>query len=411
MKTTKLAERTGKFAAAYGGPSGTKLQGAGMQQVVVVGAAGLQAGSLLDAIFRVVPPSDVAAVDVAWPSDRANALTSCGVNVVIIDGSEGALAAAVRDSKVVVNLAGPYHLLGTRVLDAAIREGANYLDICDDADVTAQILSRDQRAAAAGITAITGLGSSPGTTNVLARVAVDFLGFPDETTVDISWIVDHADLSRSVVEHLLHCFATARAGQASATPSWEELDPRWVSFPEPVGRQRVVLLGHPEPLTLTRALGVKAATNRGGIAPAEYTHLCWLLARGREQTPPNGQAALWDVFDQFAAALRQPSTRCGSGLVIDVQCRGRRVIFRSGSTMTMDHATGLPCAAGTLLLLNKTFSKPGVFSPESLDPRSFFEALRSVSDGGGGLQATLEMAGEEPTPIRIRDLLANAATR
>jgi saccharopine dehydrogenase-like NADP-dependent oxidoreductase len=381
------------------------------RQLVVVGAAGAQAASMQASIFRAISPADVTAIDVSWPADRSKALSSKGAEVRTIDGTGKALADAIRGSQTVVNLAGPYHRLGTLVLDATIRAGANYLDICDDVDVTRQILERHGEAVEAGVTAITGLGSSPGMTNVLVRVAVEYLGEPAETTADISWVVDHSDLSTAVVEHLLHCFATIHGREPGPVPGWDELEPRWVNFPEPVGHELVVLLGHPEPLTLTRFLGLKTVTNRGGIAPVEYTQLCWLLARARQFVADDETETLGKGFDWFDSAFAKRLVRQGSGLVIQVRRGERTVQFRSGSSMTMDHATGVPAAAGSLLLLEGRVPGPGVFSPECLEPASFFDALRKVSPGGGGLSATVFDAGEQPVPIRIRDLLNQAGVQ
>ena len=379
------------------------------RQLAVVGAAGAQAASMQDAIFRAIDPAHVTAIDVSWRAARAEALSSKGVEVRTIDGTGKALADAIRGSQAVVNLAGPYHRLGTLVLDAAILAGANYLDICDDVDVTRKILGRHSEAVEAGVTAITGLGSSPGTTNMLVRIAADYLGEPAETTADISWVVDQSDLSTAVVEHILHCFATIHDREPGPIPGWAELEPRWVDFPEPVGRELVVLLGPPEPLTLPRFLGLQSATNRGGIAPVEYTQLCWLLARARRLiTQDDEPKTLGEGFDWFHSAFAKRLGRQGSGLVIQVRRGGRTIAFRSGSSMTMDHATGVPAAAGSLLLLEGRVPGPGVFPPECLDPVSFFGALRKVSPGGGGLSATICAAGEEPAPIRIRDLLCVA---
>ena len=59
-----------------------------------------------------------------------------------------------------------------------------YVDVCDDVDVTHEISDMDEAAKRAGMTAVIGMGSSPGATNLLAKFAADNL--LDETvSIDI----------------------------------------------------------------------------------------------------------------------------------------------------------------------------------------------------------------------------------
>ena len=54
---------------------------------------------------------------------------------------------------------------------AAIEAGAHYLDICDDWEPTLDMLELGERARARGVTAVIGMGASPGLTNLLAMKA------------------------------------------------------------------------------------------------------------------------------------------------------------------------------------------------------------------------------------------------
>ena len=148
--------------------------------VIVIGAGGSQAQAMLKASARLGPLDRWLGVDIAWnpqaESDvRAAGMTTRTANLL---GDPDALAELLASGSIVANLAGPYYRTGAAVLDAAIASKTHYLDICDDADVTLPMLTRAERASEAGIHALIGMGSSPGTTNVLIRAAVDYLESP-----------------------------------------------------------------------------------------------------------------------------------------------------------------------------------------------------------------------------------------
>lgn len=54
----------------------------------------------------------------------------------------------------------------------------NYVSICDDYDAAAAFLELDDDAKKAGVTAITGVGWTPGITNMLARMGADRFDVP-----------------------------------------------------------------------------------------------------------------------------------------------------------------------------------------------------------------------------------------
>jgi saccharopine dehydrogenase (NAD+, L-lysine-forming) len=314
------------------------------------------------------------------------------------------LVDVLRGADLVVNATGPYYTLGPVVLDAAIEAGTDYLDICDDADATLLLLRRDEDAKAAGVTALVGMGSAPGTTNVLVRLALDALP-PGDASVSISWCVDAADMVGAVVPHFAHSFARALPG-SDGTPEWQALEPVRVQFPEPVGEQLVVTLSHPEVLTLPLFTRVTEATNRGGLIPEDFTHLGWIVSR-----LPQGEARAAAMHDMFetARAAHERTEPVGSGLIVDVRVGRDGISFLSGGRTSQEDATGTPAAAGVLLALQADVPGPGVVSPEVLEPAQFFAALRSVSAGGGGMTAYRTVDGEIVEHVRIRDLLSGAA--
>jgi saccharopine dehydrogenase-like NADP-dependent oxidoreductase len=67
---------------------------------------------------------------------------------------------------VVINLVAPYTTHGLAVADAAYEAGTHYTDVCADVEITEALLAQDQKWKDAGLTVITGLGMSPGLTNL-----------------------------------------------------------------------------------------------------------------------------------------------------------------------------------------------------------------------------------------------------
>jgi len=375
--------------------------------VAVLGAAGAQASGLLRGLARSKADLRLVCCDRAFSGGvdhlTGDLPTEHREFDLMVD--RAALLDVLRSADLVINTTGPYYTLGPVVLDAAIEAGTDYLDICDDADATVLLLRRDEAAKAAGVTALIGMGSAPGTTNVLVRLALDALP-PGDASVSISWCVDAADMVGAVVPHFAHSFARA-LHDSDGTPEWQALEPVRMAFPEPVGEQLVVTLSHPEVLTLPLFTRVTKATNKGGLIPEDFTHLGWIASRLPEQA---GRTAAMHALFETARVAHERNQPVGSGLIVDVSVGRDGISFLSGGRTSQEDATGTPAAAGSLLALQGDVPGPGVLSPEVLEPVRFFTALRSVSAGGGGMTAYRTVDGEIVEHVRIRDLLSGAAT-
>ena len=79
------------------------------------------------------------------------------------------LVTVMRQADLVMNCVGPFFRFGVPVLAAAIEAGIDYLDICDDPEPTKAMHELHDHAKEAKITAIIGLGASPGITRHVGR--------------------------------------------------------------------------------------------------------------------------------------------------------------------------------------------------------------------------------------------------
>lgn len=379
----------------------------GKPTVVVLGAGGAQASGLIRGLGRSATELRLICCDRRFRDDLVIEAGNQEVHQVEFDllADSGKLHEVLAGADLVVNCTGPYYTLGPVILDAAIAAGTDYVDICDDADATELLLQRDEAAKAAGVTALIGMGSAPGTTNVLVRLALDSLP-PGDASASVTWCVDASDMVGAVVPHFAHSFSTA-ISEAGGTPRWEELEPQRVKFPEPVGEQLVVTLSHPEVITLPRFTRVTEASNKGGLIPEDFTHLGWVISR-----LPEGQGRTAAMHTIFETARTQHADRepVGAGLIVDVRVGSEGIAFLSGGRMSQEDATGTPAAAGALVALHGHVPGPGVVSPEVLNPADFFASLREVSAGGGGMTAYRTRDGEIVEHVRIRDLLAALVT-
>lgn len=381
-------------------------------KVVVIGAGGAQAQAMLAAAGRAGIVDGWLAADRIWSGASKGACEALGMETIEID----ILAESVRlrdlatQARVIANFAGPYYRTGTAVLDACIDAGCDYLDICDDADATLELLDRGEAASAAGVRALVGMGSSPGVTNVLIRAAYDYLG--GATKVDLSWIVDVADVNDAALQHFWHiCSPIDAEGKRGSVPAWGAINRRQVAFPEPLGDRWVIELSHPEPITVPRFLGIQEVRNFGGIVPEDALVVNWALSRLGAGTGAEveigGVTAAGAASSLYARYLevRDETEYLGGGLVVDVRNGGEGLRFASADKINMEESTGVPAAAGIALMLEGHPEEVGVLAPESLDPRAFFPALGRASRGTGSLRAYRLEDGEPTERLRIRDLL------
>ncbi len=384
--------------------------------VIVIGAGGARAQSMLQIITRDGAVGDWLAVDRSWREPEKRACEELGMRTVELDLFEDPdrLRELARGAALVVNFAGPFYRIGAAVLDACIEVGCDYLDICDDPGATLEMLTRNEAARAAGVRALVGMGASPGISNVLVRAAVEWLGDADE--VSLSWVVDVADVNGAALQHFWHTFAPTDAdGRRGPMPAWEDLSLRTASFPEPLGERLLIGLAHPGEVTIPRFLGIGAVRSFGSIVPEDSLVVNWALARmGASGDEGDGlrtdgagagsSAPAPELYRRYLAA-RAPTDYLGSGLVLDVWAGEEGVRFASAGRTSMDEATGVPAAAGIALMLEGGPEEPGVIAPECLDPAEFFIHLGRFSCGTGVLGAYRLWGSEEGVRIRIRDLL------
>jgi len=237
-------------------------------RIVALGGCGVVGAAAVKAALDVTEAEEIVIADQNGESARkmADALgdrvTSAQVDVEDADGIESLLA----DCDVVLNTVGPFYRFGLPVLKAAIRSKTHYIDINDDWEPTLDMLEYHAEAIKAGITAIVGVGISPGIMNLMAVRAMRELDTVD--TVMTVWSLDAivreyleavpqeastgAGVTGAATVHLMHqASGKIRVYRDGAFADVEPLQEVTLDYPG-IGPVTGCTFGHPEPVTLPR---------------------------------------------------------------------------------------------------------------------------------------------------------------
>lgn len=177
------------------------------------------------------------------------------------------IAAVIAGADIVFNAVGPFYRFGMNIPLAAVAARAHYVDVCDEFDVTEELINNvelDAAAKAAGVTLLTGMGSSPGLTNLAARWAVDELTSAHTVNVVIG-VPYRVDLGYTLNDHMLHSMSGNVTqfldGADRSVPAWD--DPQSFTMAEPFGTHDFGYMGHSEGVTMGRYIpGLRNAVVR-----------------------------------------------------------------------------------------------------------------------------------------------------
>ncbi len=301
------------------------------------------------------------------------------VGAVRVDVNDrGSLTSAFGSFDLVINCVGPFYKYSANVAVAAIETRTHYIDICDDPEPLSKLFALDGAAKRAGITAITGMGWSPGISNVAVRLGANLLDEIDD--IKISWAAGSSDSKGlAALKHTLHGFSgeipVVKDGEQAKIPAWSEME--LVEFPAPLGELPEYMFGHPEPITLSQAIEAKNISVRGGICPSWNNRVLRLL-RSLGLTKSKGRI---DAVAGFMHAFQRPFSIGGlaqSALRVDVIGRKdeqeRHLVFNMVDRMRL--LAAIPCAVAALMLLEGKITRRGVMAPEMcIEPVEFFDRL------------------------------------
>jgi len=312
--------------------------------------------------------------------------TSDKVTLEKIDVNDHAgLYEAMKGMDVVINCAGPFYKTAVAVAGAALEAKVSYVDICDDHEAVAMLFDSDMDRAAkeAGITVLTGMGSDPGTNNVIAKWYAGLLDRVDE--IDLYWVVSIADLTEGAAwDHSLHMITGKVPQYLDGKLEYVEggTGEETARFLDPLGTCLVRYVGHPQPLTMPRYFkGLKRVIIKGALVPP------WVDGLIKEQkdsgflskepvTVKGAKVAPYDLTLQLWNSIPANRDRgpAASGLKVTVkgERQGMQVTYTADIMGRMAPGTGMPAAIAALMLYRGDVTQKGLVAPEGcIDPEKF----------------------------------------
>ena len=353
-------------------------------EVVVLGGAGDMGSRAVEDLAATEGVERVTIADRNVEAARRIAARLSGqgaeVDVRKVDAnSHEELVEAMRGYDVAASALGPFYVFEAKMVRAAIEAGVPYASICDEWQAARAVIEQfDEPARQRGVTVVTGLGTSPGLSNVGVRYLAQQMDRVRRAEVYVYQPLD-AGGGEAVVRHMLHIISGEvvawRGGEWVMVPACSE--ERTVEFPR-FGPIKVWNMGHSEPETIPRFIpGVEEVNffmgfGRGSglfIRPARWglfasrrirEAAARLVARlerlGGEAEPAEGAVRL-DVWGEIDGE-EVHRLACGIG--------------------QMREATGLSLSVGTLMLARGELlvEGGGVYAPEGcLEPMTFLARL------------------------------------
>jgi len=311
-----------------------------------------------------------------------------GATVDVTDRAR--LVELMQSSDVVLSCVGPFYRYALAVVEAALEAERSLVDICDDYDVTLKVLELDGQAKEKGITIITGMGASPGATNLLAKLGAKRLDGAEEVRIGLVQSAADPEGGPAVIYHVFHAMCgrvpTYRDGRREEVRAFidgeEELE-----FPG-LGSFKVYHIGHPEPLTLPRYIpGLKSVSCKLTLNPPQVRELILGLEEmGFTSTEPlavrGAEIAPLDFSVAYLAHLAGGPMLQGIPYegAVRVEVSGKREGRPARVTYTakarMNEGTGITVAVGAQMLASGAIEERGVFPPEGcIDPELFLEEM------------------------------------
>jgi saccharopine dehydrogenase-like NADP-dependent oxidoreductase len=252
------------------------------------------------------------------------------------------------------------------VMRACLDEQVHYVDLGGLFHMTRRQLELDDAFRAAGLTAILGMGSAPGKTNLLARAAAERLdappkrieiwaatrdpaaaGHPLPAPYSVQTLLDELRMRPMVVSGGELHEVEPLSGQAER------------EFPPPVGRAKGIFTLHSELASLPSAYPtLEEASFRLCLADGLLEKL---LALGDERPEP---------YEQSPASVAVHMVEVANG-------NGRSVVGMTVTKGGSARSTAEPAARAALELVDGRLSAPGVHAPEAAiaDPETFLASL------------------------------------
>jgi saccharopine dehydrogenase (NAD+, L-lysine-forming) len=351
-------------------------------RVAVLGAGGTIAPAIVRDLAESDEVSELVLLDL--DAERAAAVAEAHggskaiatrVDATAERAEPGSLPGALAGCEALVNSAS--YRVNVDAMRACLEARCHYIDLGGLYWVTGDQLALSPDFEAAKLTAVLGVGSAPGKTNLMARVACDRLGGnADEIHVSAAgrdpapppgFSIPYA--LRTLIDELTMSPVVIRDSEP------REIEPLadggTVDFGDPIGVGESIYTLHSEMRTFGSSFGCREGSFRLSLSPPVLERLRELVDASEDEIEEAARTAL-------------PSSREAVGVHLVEATRGDRAA--RVRAVTMPHqgwglgggivSTAAPAAAAVRLMARGSISARGALPPEScIDPEEMFAEL------------------------------------
>ena len=371
--------------------------------IIVLGGAGAM-GRI--AVRTLTEYTDIDQITIAdYNEERARevaaSLQSSNIVVKQIDvNDEERLRTLLRGADVVLNAV--EYVFNLPVLKASIQEKVHYADLGGLFHMTRRLMEMNDEVSAAGITAILGMGGTPGVTNVLARAAVDRLDRVESIKVQLGCSDDTPSSAPLVAPYSIRTILDefTKQPQVFQDGVWYPQQPlggqEEMVFPLPVGRATAIYSLHSECATFPISFndkGIRHVSFKIAFPTDFMTKLKFLVdlgfgndepitVRGVKVSPREVLARLMemapveDIEPQDCDVLRIVANGESQGQRAEITNQIVVLPYRHWGISAGALDTGTPLAIAGHMLATGEITRRGAFGPERCIPvEPFFREL------------------------------------
>ena len=371
--------------------------------ILVLGGAGAMGRVAVRALTEYTDVDQVTIAD--YNEERAHevaaALHSSKIQVKQVDVTdEERLRELLRGASVALNAV--EYVFNLPILKACIQERVHYADLGGLFHVTRKLMDMRAEVEAAGITAIVGIGGTPGITNLLARAAVDKLDRVESIKVQLGCSDTTPSTAPLVAPYSIRTILDefTKQPQVFQDGVWYPQQPlsgqEEMVFPLPVGRATAIYSLHSECATFPvsfRDKGIRYVSFKIAFPTDFMTKLKFLVdlgfggdepvsVRGVRVSPREVLARLLemtpveDVEPQDCDVLRIVATGEAGGQQVEITNQVVVLPYRRWGISAGALDTGVPLAIAGHMLANGEITRHGVSGPEICVPgEPFFREL------------------------------------
>lgn len=293
--------------------------------------------------------------------------------------------------------------MNLRLLEMAVSQGVDYTDLTVPLELIPRLEEMDKVCSNAGITALTGVGSDPGISDVFAVRATDKLDEVREIHIrdaDNAVSEEHEVFTlwspRDMLEEVTMKAAVYEDGEIKWLPPLHEKE--HYRFPDPIGRHPVYNTTHEETFLLSKYIeGVKRVDFKI-VVQDNLAKLANTLRKINMHSLAPVTVNGFDVkpLDVVAECMPRPVDLVGkiqgsSCVLVEVvgSRSGERTAVRTWTALTHDQAfkrygtsatgymVGSGAAAGAELILSGDLKESGLFAPERFPTGKYIENVCS----------------------------------